>query len=249
MKFYKNIFSIRNENYHKIIKFFGLKIKIRRLPFNEISQRFDNINFAIVNLHIKTNILQNIHKSYLSKDFFDEPIMPYNRCYIDTKISYINYLFKNLQGTFDNKDEMEKSPNFFYTCGIFPNDNNTNIIINALKFGKQVYIIEDGFLRSIFSVAYKHISPRYQKSISFTIDDLTAYYDANFPSRLELMLNDKDLVISNEQKERAKKCIKKITDTYLTKYNNQPICKLNLFKQSNRKKFLSLINHMEMPVF
>ena len=97
--------------------------------------------------------------------------------------------------------------------------------------------MEDCFLRSIFSVSYTHAPQKYKKSIGFTIDDLTSYYDANFPSRLEQMLNDKDLLISDPNKERAKKCIRKIVDTHLTKYNNQPIYTPD-FRINGRKKIL-----------
>ena len=37
------------------------------------------------------------------------------------------------------------------------------------------------------------------------------------------MLNDKNIILSKEQIERAKNLIKKITDNHLTKYNHQPI--------------------------
>ena len=200
-----------------------------------INTRNELINGIFVNLNIKTNILENMNKNINIENLLEEQVKPYNRCYLDTKISYINYLFKNAVGSFDNSAPEELFPNFFYTCGTRPNENNAQIIAKALLHGKQPYIIEDCFLRSIFSVAYKNIDHKYQKSIGFTIDDLTSYYDANFPSRLELMLNNKDIVISEEQKQRARACIDKIVETHLTKYNNQPIYEPKIGREGVKK--------------
>lgn len=104
-----------------------------------------------------------------------------------------------------------------------------------MRYGKKIYIIEDCFLRSIFSVAYKNIAPKWQKSIGFTIDDLTSYYDANYPSRLEQMLNNKNLIITEEQKIRAHNCINKIISSHLSKYNNQPIYEPNIGRKGVKK--------------
>ena len=197
------------------------------------TKKNEQLNSAIVNLYIRTNVALN---SSLNMDnLFCNSIVPYNRCYLDTKISYINYLFDNVNGSFDNSLQLNENPNFFYTCGTCPNSENAEIIASALKYGKKAYIIEDCFLRSIFSVAYKDIDPKYQKSIGFTIDDLTSYYDANFPSRLELMLNNKDIVISEEQKQRVRACIDKIVETHLTKYNNQPIFEPKIGREGVKK--------------
>lgn len=200
-----------------------------------IKSRSELIDTVFFDLNIKMNIFENINKNINIENLLDKQVKPYNRCYLDTKISHINYLFKNAIGSFDNSTQEELSPNFFYTCGIQPNENNAQIVAASLLHGKQPYIIEDGFLRSIFSVTYKDINPKYQKSISFTIDDLTSYYDANFPSRLELMLNNKDIVISDEQKQRSRHCIDKIIKTHLTKYNNQPILEPKIGREGVKK--------------
>ena len=244
----------------KYICFLGLKFKLKnissriselncKLDENEkrIAQQIEDykafinmqvkkneqLNSAIVNLYIRTNVALN--SSSNMDNLFNNPIVPYNRCYLDTKISYINYLFDNVNGSFDNSLQLNENPNFFYTCGTCPNSENAEIIASALKYGKKAYIIEDCFLRSIFSVAYKNIEPKYQKSIGFTIDDLTSYYDASYSTRLEQMLNDKNIVISDEQKMRAKKCIEKIISTHLSKYNNQPIFEPQIGRKGVKK--------------
>lgn len=262
LKFYQKIFGVQKV-YHPVSKgkskyifFFGFKIKLKnknqeiisridelkcKLDKNEDYKTFismqtkrnEQLNSAIVNLYIRTNVALN--SSSNMDNLFNNPIVPYNRCYLDTKISYINYLFDNVNGSFDNSLQLNENPNFFYTCGTCPNSENAEIIASALKYGKKAYIIEDCFLRSIFSVAYKNIEPKYQKSIGFTIDDLTSYYDASYSTRLEQMLNDKNIVISDEQKMRAKKCIEKIISTHLSKYNNQPIFEPQIGRKGVKK--------------
>ena len=262
--FLQRLFSVTNEGYHKIIMILGMKFKLKN-KIKELISRIDELkckldkneeqivqqnedyktfismqtkkneqlNSAIVNLYIRTNVALN--SSSNMDNLFNNPIVPYNRCYLDTKISYINYLFDNVNGSFDNSLQLNENPNFFYTCGTCPNSENAEIIASALKYGKKAYIIEDCFLRSIFSVAYKNIEPKYQKSIGFTIDDLTSYYDASYSTRLEQMLNDKNIVISDEQKMRAKKCIEKIISTHLSKYNNQPIFEPQIGRKGVKK--------------
>ena len=70
---------------------------------------------------------------------------------------------------------------------------------------------------------------------AFTFDDLTSYFDATRPSRLEQMLNDPNLIISEEQKFRAKKCIDTIIKNHLTKYNSQPIFEPDIGRKNVKK--------------
>lgn len=49
------------------------------------------------------------------------------------------------------------------------------------------------------------------------------------------MLNDKNLIITDEQKQRAKICIDRILSTHLTKYNHQPIYTPNIGRQGVKK--------------
>ena len=99
-----------------------------------------------------------------------------------------------------------------------------SLLKDALKFKARVNILENGFIRS----AYTYEGPscmnaKYLQGISCVFDDMTAYFDATRPSRLECMLNDPALKITAEQKQRARALIKKIADNNLTKYNHQPI--------------------------
>ena len=100
---------------------------------------------------------------------------------------------------------------------------HTEILQHAMKRNVPLLFVGDSFLRSVNTHADKTAMPKYQKGISFTFDDLTCYFDATRPSRMEMMLNDKNLIISDEQKARARRCIDNIVKNHLTKYNSQPI--------------------------
>lgn len=184
--------------------------------------RGDDIDNAIMNLNIKLSSI-TAPAQFNAEELFYKKIRPLNMVFLDSNMCYLDYLFPNLEGTFRNDVPTEKNPNFFYTCGISTSLWHTHIISEAMKYNEKAYIIEDCFLRSVFSYAYKNIEPKYQKSIGITIDDITHYVDCSVASRLELMLNDQDLIITDEQKARARRCIDKILETHLSKYNNQPI--------------------------
>lgn len=196
--------------------------------------RGDDIDNAIMDLNIKLNSL-TAPKHFDAEEVLNRKVIPLNMVFLDSNMCYLDYLFPNAQGTFRNDVPTEKNPNFFYTCGVSTSLWHTHIISEAMKYNQKAYIIEDCFLRSIFSYAYKNIEPKYQKSIGITIDDITHYVDSSVASRLELMLNDKDLIITDEQKQRAKRCIKRITETHLSKYNNQPIFEPKIGREGVRK--------------
>lgn len=107
--------------------------------------------------------------------------------------------------------------------GIRPIENHIKTFSFAKNLNRPVLFMEDSFLRSADTAANKKAPEKFRKGISFTIDDLTTYFDATRPSRMEQMLNDKTLIITDEQRQRARNCIDKIVYNHLTKYNHQPI--------------------------
>lgn len=193
-----------------------------------LSQQYNTLkneySSALFNLYQEVAKVDRESQSYDIEKILNNPnICPYNKTYLDSQISWIELLFENRKfSSIDSREPAPNNPNFFYGCGIRP-EGNIHILQSALIYHQPLFYVEDCFLRSIFSVAYKNIEPEFQKSIGFTIDDLTPYYDATLPSRLEQMLNDSKLKISEKQIERAKSCIKKLIQTRLSKYNNQPI--------------------------
>ncbi len=241
MKILRNIFSIKKECSYKTITILGIKIKLfdYNSKYLKLSKTIANLNNKIeqtshqiydraldidnnfIGLYLRLNSA-NACQEFDATELFNKNIKPLNIEYLSSDTGYIEYLFPNLQGTFDSKQKTEENPNFFYMGGIYPSREHTHIIAEALKRNEKVYIFEDCFLRSIFSHVYD-VEPKLKKSIGYTIDDITHYIDALIPSRLERMLNDETLVITEEQRLRARKCIDKILETHLSKYNNQPI--------------------------
>ena len=125
-----------------------------------------------------------------------------------------------------------------YIWGIQYNKDNIEKLVNLFLANKnKPLFVEDTFLRSAVNVLNLHTddNPKYGYSVGYSIDDLTCYYDATRPSRIELMLNDSNLVITDEQKQRARKCINKICATHLTKYNHQPIFTPNIGREGVKK--------------
>lgn len=251
----QNIFSIKNKKKHKVITlcFFKIKLYNHKIRQNELEYKIDciydqqkeinnklngrayEIDNNVIGLYLRLNEL-NSNKYFNLIDIFNKKIRPLNIEYLSSNTGYIEYLFPNLEGTFDNKAEKENNPNFFYMGGIYPSKEHTTIISEALKNNAPIYIFEDCFLRSIFSHVYD-VEPKYKKSIGYTIDDITHYIDSYIPSRLEQMLNNKNIIITEEQKQRARKCIDKILTTHLSKYNNQPIFEPQIGRE-NAKKIL-----------
>lgn len=248
MKISDKIFSVKKYDLYKEITFFFIKFKVARavkisdaimqLKKDLIPQddwkRFnkgEDIDNTFMNMNIKINSL-TAPDTFDPEKIFNTKTRPFNMAFLDSNISYIEYLFPNLKGTFRNDRPLEQNPDFFYTCGISTSLWATHIISEAMKHNEKAYIMEDCFLRSIFSYVYKdRVEDKYHKSIGFTIDDITHYVDCSTASRLELMLNDKNLIISDEQKQRARKCMDKILETHLSKYNNQPIFEPEIGRQ------------------
>ncbi len=99
----------------------------------------------------------------------------------------------------------------------------TQIMLEALLLNIPLIRKEDGFLRSADTWANTAASPRYTQGISFTFSEDVHYFNATRFSRMERLINDADLIITEEQKARARCCIDRIVKTHLTKYNHQPI--------------------------
>ena len=109
----------------------------------------------------------------------------------------------------------------YVSAGIGLTLENMAMAAGALKGNAPFMIVEDGFLRSITN-SFDKSDPFYTFT-SFTMDDLTHYVDATKPSRLELMLNDKELQLTSDQLARAERLIQFIIEHKISKYNSQPL--------------------------
>ncbi|EHA13543.1 cell surface saccharide synthesis protein [Halomonas sp. HAL1] len=119
----------------------------------------------------------------------------------------------------------------FFQWGIGDNDSKANQRIIAKALGKPIIIIEDGFIRSL------DIGLSGEPTLSIIIDDLTSYYDATKPSRLETLLSS-DSRLTIQQIERSKKIIHKIVSNRVSKYNHAPDLPLKIGKSDKRKILL-----------
>ncbi|MBS9783631.1 MAG: capsular polysaccharide biosynthesis protein [Pasteurella sp.] len=99
----------------------------------------------------------------------------------------------------------------------FLNSSDSYFVVWGAKFYEQlkdnhkVIRVEDGFLRS------SGLGADLLRPISLVFDDVGIYFDATRPSKLENILNKQNL--QNSEMLRARKLIKLIVDSNLTKYN------------------------------
>lgn len=124
----------------------------------------------------------------------------------------------------------------FVQWGIRSNYTRAATAAYARRLKRDILILEDGFIRSI------EIGLSGTPALSMIMDDLTAFYDATKPSRLETILNS-DLVLTPEQIDRARSIIDSIVRQKVTKYNFAPYRKVS-YGGPDRKKIL-LIDQRE----
>lgn len=127
---------------------------------------------------------------------------------------------------------------FLLGYGIASVVNNIQIYLEHKN--KPILFYEDSYLSCITLMeSHKKLGCdiKFEYPRSFFLDDLGQHFNVFQPSRLELMLNDKNLIVTDKQKQEARKLIDFIVKNKLSKYNNQPIYKPIIGNQ-NRKKVL-----------
>ena len=133
----------------------------------------------------------------------------------------LKYLFpKSIAENFSSEREVADA-NFVWGLKYF--DNNYLMARRAWERKKDLYLFETGFLSAIETWANEYAYPEYKQNISFTVSNGVHYFDATRQNSMERMLNDKSLQVTEEQRQRARSCIKKIVGEKLSKYNSQPI--------------------------
>lgn len=238
----RSIFDVKLEEQSGVfdIKFNEVTITLNKQSwFSEQNNR--HVNTLVMKDYLKFNNLGSINNTMM---FFQqitkwlsiaENIMgtQYNGALVNFNC-YLKFLFNGIlhENTFDHDS---KNTDLVYLWGTMPYMQQSQAIVYAYEKRKPILIIEDGFIRSLTTWADEKALPEYRSGISFTIDDLTSYYDATRPSRLELMLNDDGLIISKEQLNRTENCIKIITEQCLSKYNHQPIIVPKIGREGVRK--------------
>ncbi len=225
-KIFKWLFSLENESTNKRLTILGIRIVFKNARYFYKKSHKDKTSIKITKY--MDSAQDEIYKKYGHSKFLMEEILK-NKfslpkyLFIDSYHNYLNILLQTNEWRFEKNSHIEYPDDIMFCWEIRPKQENYDIIKYAKENNKKLIFAGDSFLSSVITRAYYNERPKYRKSISFTFDDLTSYFDATRPSRLEQMLNDKKIVISEKERKRARKCIDKIISNKLTKYNHQPI--------------------------
>ena len=150
-----------------------------------------------------------------------------------SELSYLSRLFKNLDIT-DIYSQISP-PDFYIMWGPRFLDNNYRALRAAKLYKKPMYVFEDGFIKSIASPYDKNADIEYRCNMSYTVNSSVAYFDGIEVSALEKMINNPEIIISEEEKKRARECIDKIVSNHITKYNHQQIFNPEIGRKGAKK--------------
>lgn len=225
-KYFCGIYKIKEINEIKKYYFLGIRF------YKKIIKRVPKPYYNITNAFIMEYFCSEQQKKYQNtpldiKSLIEKSksvILSCSEKYLNHSHGWTKYLFKgNLYPIdtlpYDNKD----ADLYVLLGGIGQTPAQISTVVEAMQCNKPVLILESAFLRSINTFCEEGQDEKYRYDVGFVLDYLTAYYDATRESYLEKLLNDTNLVLTQEQIQRARNCIDKITDTCLTKYNCQPI--------------------------
>lgn len=227
----------------EINKFSSLQTKLedinKRCLYNSwfISEIDKNIGSLIINYYTQKlskelNII-DLDKLLSKKLVFAGNINEYD---LDHTAKYLPIALnaRKMYTVFDIKDNWCKS-DVFLLWGIKPESCKSKLVEQSILNRKHIVFAEDGFLRSIQTSAFKgEIKEKYIESIAFTFDLCTPYYDSQFPSMIEKIINS-TLQLNDEQLKRSLLLIDIIVKNKLTKYNHQPVIKPNIGRDGKRK--------------
>lgn len=232
MKILENILSIKNIDNHKVINLCGLKCKIKIDKqdmsgiINKLNDKLNYTNNLIVDLYVDNIIETRKNEKFNLDKYLQNITTTPEYLFVDSNHNYLNILIN--QNEFTYKKEKFNLDKTLISWEMARWQENIDVLLYSIKQNKDIIFIGDSFLRSINTFADKNAKKKYQKGISFGIDNCGYYYDATRTNRMEQMLNDRTLIITEEQKNRARCCIDKIVSTHLTKYNHQPIIEPNI---------------------
>ena len=133
-------------------------------------------------------------------------------------------------------DDFPKNTDLLICYGLTFNFVVERLIMRAEIEGISLIFAEDGLLYGIANKNIVGLEAKYTQSHSTIIDDKGLYINATGVSNMEAILNS-DFQLSETQRQRAINLINIIKSNKISKYNHQPIMKLNIGK-SDRKKVL-----------
>lgn len=109
----------------------------------------------------------------------------------------------------------------FFLWGSGPTHENLRLVSSCLSAAGKLYMCEDGLLKSADTWCAQNVPERFKCGCSVVIDDSAYYFDATKPSAVERMLNDQSFVVTEAERDLARKRIGRIVSEKLTKYNHQ----------------------------
>lgn len=122
-----------------------------------------------------------------------------------------------------------------FLWGAEPSDRRKMALDVARTCGARIVHCEDGFLRSADTWANAAAPHRYRRGVSVVFDTSAPYYDAESESNIERLLNDENFVVTDAQRREARRLITRIVTEKVTKYNHQPIEKIEVGRPGRRK--------------
>lgn len=131
--------------------------------------------------------------------------------------------------------EMEVKADACFLWGCRASDTNMNLVLKAARDKSTIVFCEDGFLRSADTNVNPNVPERFRHGCSVIFDQKGFYFDATKPSTIEDMLNDRTLVLTDEQRREARRVMDLIVSNKLTKYNHQPIYVPEVGRKGRRK--------------
>lgn len=132
-------------------------------------------------------------------------------------------------------ENSETKPDYCFFWGFGRSWSNVVSALTCARTGCLPVLCEDSFLRSADTWANTNTPPQYRQGCSVIFDTRGFYFDATRTSTVELMLNDRSLIVTPEQRAEARRLIDRIVGAKLTKYNHQPIFTPEVGRPGRRK--------------
>lgn len=122
---------------------------------------------------------------------------------------------------------------FFLLWGLKPSETHYRMLVEAYELKIPVVFIEDGFIRSLHTWANPNADPRETADLSFILDPLGLYYNAMAESYVSRALAEQ-VPLSESERIFSRELIARITSEYITKYNHQPVRRLEMDGDSEK---------------
>lgn len=113
-----------------------------------------------------------------------------------------------------------------YLWGMNYTEANREVLQVALRDSAQITLGEHGYISRVTTRESR--TDRFGKPRSVVFDTLGFYFDATRKTQIESMLNDSNLIVTPKQRAEARRLINKLVSNKVSRYNHQPIKKVNI---------------------